>query len=91
MKLYAIIATCIIASGCASTGVIVSDNESYFIGKKDGMPGLGISLSNKAEVYKEANEFCQAKGMTVITIRVEVIPAIPARLGSTELNFKCGK
>ena len=44
--------------GCASTGVIPMDQDSYMIGKKDGTPGLGVSLSNKAEVYREANEFC---------------------------------
>ena len=41
-------------TACASTGVIPMDRDSYFIGKKDGSPGIGISLSNKAEVYREA-------------------------------------
>ena len=41
--------------GCASTVVIPLDQDSYMIGNKDGSPGLGVSLSNKAEVYAEAN------------------------------------
>ena len=65
--------------------------NSYFIGKKDGSPGIGISLTNKAEVYQEANEFCNKKGLEVKTLRETVIPAAPARLGSTELHFKCVK
>jgi len=59
------------------------------IGKKDGSPGLGISLANKAEVYKEANDFCDARGLTVSTIEVTTTPAMVGQLGSTELLFRC--
>ena len=75
--------------GCTSTGVVPIDKDSYMIGKKDGAPGLGISLTNKAEVYKEANEFCSAKNLEVETLRVVTEPARPAQLGYTELQFKC--
>ena len=75
--------------GCTSTGVIPIDKDSYMIGKKDGAPGLGVSLTNKAEVYKEANEFCSAKNLEVETLRVVTEPARPAQLGYTELQFKC--
>jgi hypothetical protein len=77
--------------GCQSTGVIPMSQNSYFIGKKDGSPGIGISFTNKAEVYQEANEFCSKKGLEVKTLHETVIPAAPARLGSTELHFKCVK
>jgi hypothetical protein len=76
-------------SGCQSTGVIPMDQDSYMIGKKDGMPGLGVSLTNKAEVYREANDFCRTKGLEVQTLEVITTPARPAQLGSTELHFKC--
>lgn len=75
--------------GCSSTGVIPMSQDSYFIGKKDGYPGIGISISNKAEVYQEANAFCIKKDLEVKTLRETVIPAAPGRLGSTELHFKC--
>lgn len=83
------IAAIVLLAGCQSTGVIPMDGDSYFIGKKDGTPGLGVSLSNKAEVYKEANEFCRARGLEVQTMHVEVKSARPAMLGSTELHFRC--
>jgi hypothetical protein len=76
-------------SGCQSTGVVPMDQDSYFIGKKDGSPGIGVSLSNKAAVYREANDFCRKKGLEVKTLNVSVTPAMPARLGSTELQFRC--
>ena len=65
------------------------DQDSFLIGKKDGTPGLGVSLTNKAEVYREANDFCRAKGLEVKTLQVTTTPARPAQLGSTELQFKC--
>jgi hypothetical protein len=91
MKMF-ISAAVIVASGiagCASTGVIPMDQDSYMIGKKDGSPGLGVSLSNKAEVYREANEFCREKSLEVMTMEVITTPARLAQLGSTELRFKC--
>jgi hypothetical protein len=75
--------------GCSSTGVIPVDRDSYMIGKKDGSPGLGVSMSNKVEVYQEANAFCATKGLEVETLNLVVTPAALARLGSTELRFKC--
>ncbi len=63
--------------------------DSYYIGKKDGSPGLGVSLSNKAEVYQEANAYCAGKDLEVLVLRETVTPAAPGRLVSTELNFKC--
>ena len=65
------------------------DQDSYFIGKKDGSPGIGVSLSTEAAVYREANDFCRKRGLEVKTLNVTVTPAMPARLGSTELQFRC--
>ena len=84
-----VVLTVWILSGCQSTGVVPMDEDSYFIGKKDGSPGIGVSLSNKAAVYREANDFCRKKGLEVKTLNVTVTPAMPARLGSTELRFRC--
>lgn len=67
------------------------DRDTYMIGKKDGSPGLGVSLTNKAEVYREANAFCRDKGLEVQTLQVTTTPAMLARLGSTELQFRCAQ
>jgi hypothetical protein len=90
MKQLAYVAfAAVLLSGCQSTGVIPMDQDSYMIGKKDGTPGLGVSLNNKAEVYREANDFCRKKGLEVKTLQVTTTPSAPAQLGSTELQFKC--
>jgi hypothetical protein len=40
----------LILAGCQSTGVVSMDQDSYFIGKKDGSPGIGVSLNKKTAV-----------------------------------------
>jgi hypothetical protein len=84
-----LVVTSFMLMGCQSTGVIQMDQDSYYIGKKEGKPGLGVSLSNKAEVYDEATAYCNGKGLDFEVIRETVTPAVPGRLGSTELYFKC--
>lgn len=86
---FTLVIASIMLIGCTSTGVIPMDQDSYYIGKKDHSPGLGVSLSNKAEVYEEANAFCRAKGLEVKVLNEIVTPSAPARFGSTELYFKC--
>ncbi len=76
-------------TGCQSTGVIPMGDDSYMIAKKDGAPGVGISYTVKAEVYQEANAFCSQKGLGLETIEVHTLSALPGRLGSTELRFRC--
>ncbi len=88
-NIFSVLTSFALLAGCQSTGVIPMDQDSFYVGKKDGSPGLGVSLSNKAEVYKEANAFCSKKGLMVEVMRETVTPAAPARLGSTELQFKC--
>lgn len=83
-----IFTVCVLA-GCQSTGVVPMDQDSYMIGKKDGSPGVGVSLSNKADVYREANAFCREKGLEVKTLHVTTTPSLPGQLGSTELQFRC--
>lgn len=89
LKMASTFALACVVAGCSSTGVIPMDQDSYMIGKKDGAPGLGVSLKNKAAVHKEANEFCKKKGLEVQVLSENVTPAHPGRLGSTELQFRC--
>lgn len=78
-----------IVCSCASTGVIPLGQNTYYLGKKDGSPGLGVSLENKAAVYREAGEFCASKSLEMKVIKETIKAAVPARLGSTEIEFSC--
>jgi hypothetical protein len=87
MKIYiliALIAFVGLIAGCKSTGVIAISQDSYMIGKKDSSPGVGVSLQNKAAVYREANAFCAQKGREVAVLKEDVIAAAPGRLGSIQ-------
>ncbi len=79
----------VLVSGCQCTGVVPMDHDTYMIAKKDGSPGLGVSLKNKAAVFREANDFCHTKGLEVEAVDVKVRSARPAMLGYTELHFRC--
>ena len=79
----------LLLSGCASTGVIPMGPNQYMIAKKDGTPGLGVSYQNKAEVYAEATAFCASQGKVLDVTQEKLIPAQLARLGSTEITFRC--
>jgi hypothetical protein len=46
------------AVGCASTGVVQTDANTYMIAKKSPQVGFGPPIGVRAEVYQEANEFC---------------------------------
>ena len=44
--------------GCASTGVVPMDKDTYIVSKRDAQVGFGPPVAAKADVYREANEFC---------------------------------
>lgn len=77
--------------GCASTGVVQMNQDSYFIGKTDSSFGGMNAMENKVEVFKEANEFCMKKGLEVQILKQTVTQSYPGHMGSTELNFRCVK
>jgi hypothetical protein len=79
----------LLLAGCASTGVIPTGQNTYTISKKDGSPGVGVSLGDKVTVYKEAGAFCKSKGLEVKTITFDQTPTYPFHLGVTELEFSC--
>lgn len=76
-------------AGCSSTGVVQADRDSFIVGTRDGTPGMGVSMANKARAYQEANDFCRGRGLEVETLNVQVTPSAPLRFGTTELRFRC--
>ena len=61
ITLYLLIASSLLL-GCQSTGVIPMDQDSYYVGKKDGSPGIGVSLSNKQKFIKKLMPFVLKRG-----------------------------
>lgn len=86
----AAVSACALAmTGCASTGVVPMDKGTYLVSKKSPQVGFGPPVAVKAEVYAEANTFCEKEGKAVETLRLEVTNPGLARSGAVELQFRC--
>lgn len=75
--------------GCSSTGVVPMNAGTYMIAKKSLQAGFGPPLSTKADVYREANEFCDQQDKAVETVDLQVLNSIFGRPGSVSLEFRC--
>jgi len=85
-----ILSTYMLASGCASTGVVPIGQGVYMLTKKSAACGFASAEGTMSDLYKEANKFCATKHMQVDS--VEAIPrdGVPfVRCASAELHFKC--
>ena len=75
--------------GCASTGVVPMDAGTYMIAKRSAQAGFGPPDGVKADIYKEANEFCSKENKTVKTIDLQVTNTSFGRPGNVSLTFRC--
>ena len=48
----------LVLTGCASTGVVPMDKDTYMVAKRSAQFGFGPADGVKADVYREANDFC---------------------------------
>lgn len=77
----------IVLAGCVSTGVKELNDNHYMISKQDWMAYTGGEV--KVELFKEAREFCVAKGKKMVVLGQQSQDyAIGASAGA-ELQFTC--
>lgn len=76
-------------AGCASTGVVPMDDDTYSVAKRSAQVGFGPADSAKADIYKEANEFCAREGKKVKTVDLQTTNSGFARPASALLQFRC--
>ena len=76
-------------TACSSTGVIPMDEGTFMIGKRSAQAGFGPPTGTKADVYKEANEFCKKSNKSVKTIDLNMVNSGFGRPGSVDLVFSC--
>ena len=79
----------LLLAACSSTGVVPMDAGIYMIAKRSAQIGFGPPDGVKADVYKEANDFCSNQGRVVETIKLEMTNSGLARPGNVSLQFKC--
>ena len=65
------------------------DQGTYMIGKRSAQAGFGPPLGTKADVYREANEFCTKQNQVVETIDMDMLNGVFGRPGSVNLSFRC--
>jgi len=65
------------------------DNGTYMVSKRSAQLGFGPPVGAKADVYREANEFCSEQGKKVKTIDFQGTDSGFARPASASLQFKC--
>ena len=76
-------------TACSSTGVVPMDKGTYMIAQRSAQVGFGPPTAVKADVYKEANEFCAKKQKVVKTLNLKVTNSGFAKPGNVSLEFKC--
>ena len=80
----------IIASfGCASTGIVPMDKGTYMVAKRSAQIGFGPANGAKADIYREADEFCAKQNKKVETVKLDMTDSGPARPACASLQFRC--
>ncbi len=74
--------------GCAGSGIVQISDDTYMHSKLGG--GFTVSGSVvKAELYKEANEFCATKGKKMEPLTSTHVDNMGSNFASAEIQFKC--
>jgi hypothetical protein len=90
MKIVLLVAALALA-GCASTGVVSMGSGMYLVSKRSPQVGFGPPVAAKADVYKQASEFCTKQDGTVETVDFQGTNSGFAKPASAQLQFKCVK
>jgi len=77
-------------TGCGSTGIVPMDKDTYMVANTAAGRGFATGDGPKADVYREANEFCALKNKRVETLEITSQDGKPfVRSGHAELHFRC--
>ncbi len=77
-------------AGCASSGPIPIGNDTYMISKQSAGGAFVAAASVKADIFREANEFCSSLGKNLQVVDTNQVEAlIGSRMPSAEVQFMC--
>jgi len=80
----------ILLIGCTKdSGIIRTDADTYFISIQSPQVSFGPPVEQKADVYRQANEYCSKNGLFVETVELREVNQVFGRHGSAHLTFKC--
>ena len=65
------------------------DKGNNYVSVQSPQVSFGPPVAQKAEAYKQANEFCANQNMKMETVELKEVNQIFGRHGSVELTFRC--
>jgi hypothetical protein len=75
--------------GCASSGPVPMGRDTFMITKQSST-GFHSGASVKADIYREANEFCDKKGLKFQPVSDRALDGVPGRaFANAEIIFRC--
>jgi len=79
----------LLASACASTGIVPADRDTYIVSERGPTVGISRPVRQTASVYKQANEFCGKQNKQVETVNLDQLDSGIGRPASATLQFRC--
>lgn len=79
----------LVLTACASSGAVPIGRDTYLITKQSST-GFHSGSSVKAEIYREANEFCIKQGLQFQPVKDNAKDGVPGyAFANAEIVFRC--
>lgn len=78
----------LLIAGCSGSGVVPMGRDTYMIAKDGSFTTFGGGAV-KAELYQEANTFCEGKGKHLMPVKEASRDSGYGRYANAELQFRC--
>ena len=91
MKIQTLLASCVLSvlTACASSGAVPIGRDTYMITKQSST-GFHSGASVKADIYREANEFCVKRELQFQPVRDNAKDGVPGyAFANAEVVFRC--
>jgi len=76
-------------TGCVKTGLVSLDHDTYMVEKRNTQFGFGPAEELKADVYREATDFCTKLNKKMETVKFEMTDVGFIVPGNVSLQFRC--
>lgn len=78
----------LLIAGCSGPGVVPMGRDTYMIAKDGSFTTFG-GAAVKAELYQEANTYCEKKGKQLMPVKEASRDSGYGRYANAELQFRC--
>ncbi|KGU87244.1 hypothetical protein [Pseudomonas mediterranea] len=78
----------LLITGCSGLGVVPMGRDTYMIAREGSFTTFSGGAV-KAELYQEANRFCESKGEQLMPLKDSSIDKGYGRHASAEVQFRC--